>query len=61
MTDFHNLSCILFLQDSLPKITLVLLYNPALCLIQLLYMMLWIPIIHFAAFNTSFVELLFCT
>lgn len=34
MTDFHNLSHILFLQDPLPKITLVLLYNTALSLIQ---------------------------
>lgn len=61
ITDFHNLSHILFLQDPLPKITLVLIYNTALCLIHLLYMMLCIPIIHFAAFNIQLVELLFRT
>jgi len=40
MTDFHNLSLILFLLDRLPKITLVLLHNTVLCLIHLFYMML---------------------
>lgn len=61
MTDFHNLSHILFLQDPFPKITVVLLYSPTLCLFQLLYTILWVPIIHFAAFNIHFVELLLCT